>query len=782
MLLALVLLVLALFLLLGIYVRWWTRKFTRLAEATGVMNESNTFALHLVHHFMPTFKVAKYQFRGMQPARSAELNIAFVDLAFELKNGKKVLQRVTGEFRSGRMVAIMGPSGCGKTTMLNVLCGKATYGKASGAISINGLPTQVSNIKSMVGFVPQDDVVYQNLTVREQIYFSARLRNEVGLSKKRLRNITDDVLSVMQIDHIQNSITGGVECRGISGGQRKRVNIGLELAAQPSLLFLDEPTSGLDATSSLAVCFSLKKMCQLGMTSIMVIHQPRYSLFTLFDDVLLLGKGGRVCYLGNSFGAKPYFESVGFRMPANENPADWFMDIISGEAEHSTDSTFKPELLFDLWQENVSTRPQQIGADDIVPGRSMTDTDCVKILSQRLEEEWDMIDTNKDGVMQQDELKELLAECAGCVPDDKVVHELFVRMATHEADVVTREECVEYLTNLRDDVVGQHEHMATTSATRALDSLHEDEELHGADGISDAEAGDPERGLTPKSWLRYRRKAPGFCLQWRVLLRRVIVQWWRNNGQRAIFYSILAIGVAALGVLDKYVLEMPYWSAAAFLNSQTALALLIAIFCLNVFSVDIPVFWRERSSGLNVLAFFHTKILMNLIDLIMMTVIYSAIYYLIRYPPVAFEMFLIPYLLVSYAASGWGYLVSTIAPPRHGPFIVSLVIFIICGLLATSQTLERTLDGKAMEAISGILSITRWSIMMSFNYAVHVEPPEPEGTIQQFTYKLEKDVYTRGVWDIGAWWTAFVCLAIMGTVLRLAALAGLLVMHRDKSA
>merc|ERR1719507_2468350 len=163
-----------------------------------------------------------------------------------------------------------------------------------------------------MGFVPQDDIVHQDLTVREQIEFSAKLRGKVGISADMAERITEDVLNVMQIDHIQNSIVGGVEDRGVSGGQRKRVNIGLELAAEPLLLFLDEPTSGLDSTSSLSVALSLKKMCQLGMTSIMVIHQPRYSLFTLFDDVLLLGKGGQTVYLGPALGAKGYFESLGF--------------------------------------------------------------------------------------------------------------------------------------------------------------------------------------------------------------------------------------------------------------------------------------------------------------------------------------------------------------------------------------------------------------------------------------------------------------------------------------
>eukprot|EP00929_Paragymnodinium_shiwhaense_P005197 TRINITY_DN10682_c0_g4_i1.p1 TRINITY_DN10682_c0_g4~~TRINITY_DN10682_c0_g4_i1.p1 ORF type:complete len:772 (+),score=151.12 TRINITY_DN10682_c0_g4_i1:113-2428(+) len=766
--LPLCLLAAVLFVLLALYMRWWTRKFSRLAERTGVMNDCSSFSLQLVKHFMPSFKVAKYQFRGMQPANSAEMNVAFQNLGLELKSGKKVLQNVTGEFQSGRMVAIMGPSGCGKTTFMNVLCGKATYGTQKGDILINNKPTEVSKFKTMVGFVPQDDVVYQNLTVREQIHFSARLRNEMGLSKDRLRHITDDVLNVMQIDRIQDSITGGVESRGISGGQRKRVNIGLELAAQPSLLFLDEPTSGLDSTSSLAVCVSLKKMCQLGMTSIMVIHQPRYSLFTLFDDVLLLGKGGKVCYLGSSLGAKQYFESIGFQMPANENPADWFMDIVSGEAQYTRE--YKPEMLFDAWQDGSRERPEvQV---ELTSGRDITGSDCVKILQQRLEEEWDLIDNNHDGFMQMDELKELLTQCAMAEPNDKVVRELFVRMAGPDADIVTKDQCIEYLVSLRDDVVGQ---------SCRTPSLAEPPSNQGTAEFSETQLEDMELGLSPVTRTRLSKNMPNFCLQWKVLFRRAIIQWWRNNAQRAVFYTVLAVGVFTLGLLDRHVLEMPYWSGAAFLNSQTALALLVGIFCLGCFSNDRPVFWRERSSGLNVVAFFHTRILLNSVDLINMTVLFAALYYLVRAPPMSFDMFLVPYLLVTYVASGWGYFISTIAPPQHGPFIVSLVIFVLCGLLGTSQTLARTLDGGLMDIVSSALSITRWSIVMSFDDALQSKVPEPEGAVQVHTLSLEKDVFTRGLWDIGAWWTGCICLAIMGTVLRGLSLGGLLIMNRDKS-
>ncbi|PNH07625.1 ABC transporter G family member 24 [Tetrabaena socialis] len=131
---------------------------------------------------------------------------------------------------------------------------------------------------------------------------------------------------------------GTVERRGISGGQRKRVNIGLELVAMPSLLFLDEPTSGLDATSSADILSALADMANLGMNIITVIHQPRFSSFLMFDQVLLLGTGGRTVYLGSPSAAMLYFTKfLGFRFPDRENPADILMDIIAGKVPCAED-------------------------------------------------------------------------------------------------------------------------------------------------------------------------------------------------------------------------------------------------------------------------------------------------------------------------------------------------------------------------------------------------------------------------------------------------------------
>jgi len=149
---------------------------------------------------------------------------------------------------------------------------------------------------------------------------------------------------------VRHSIVGDETERGISGGQRKRVNIGMELVADPTVLFLDEPTSGLDASTAKEVCESLRRVTEKGMTVIAVIHQPRYEIFQMFHDVMLMGKGGKVVFSGPSEDALPYFEQLGFNCPAHSNPADFFMDLISGLKPREGHPEFTPEDLPRLWE------------------------------------------------------------------------------------------------------------------------------------------------------------------------------------------------------------------------------------------------------------------------------------------------------------------------------------------------------------------------------------------------------------------------------------------------
>ena len=144
----------------------------------------------------------------------------------------------------------------------------------------------------------------------------------------RKKEFVRATLSILGLEEIRHSRIGDETVRGISGGQRKRVNIGLELVADPTVLFLDEPTSGLDSTSSLETCDALSKIASLGVTVVTVIHQPRYEIFTSFDDVLLLGKGGRAVYLGPSTRALAHFEAHGVMCPPRVNPADFMRVMI----------------------------------------------------------------------------------------------------------------------------------------------------------------------------------------------------------------------------------------------------------------------------------------------------------------------------------------------------------------------------------------------------------------------------------------------------------------------
>eukprot|EP00002_Diphylleia_rotans_P015297 TRINITY_DN2972_c0_g1_i2.p1 TRINITY_DN2972_c0_g1~~TRINITY_DN2972_c0_g1_i2.p1 ORF type:complete len:617 (+),score=88.14 TRINITY_DN2972_c0_g1_i2:1091-2941(+) len=174
------------------------------------------------------------------------------------------------------------------------------------------------------------------MSVKENILFSARYRLPAGMSDEEISSRVHEVMSVLGLTDIMYSPIGDERQRGISGGQRKRVNIGMELVADPSILFLDEPTSGLDSTSSEEVCNCLKRISRLGITVATVIHQPRYEIYEMFDNVLLLGKGGRTVYIGPTKEALPYFQGLGFILPPHGNPSDFFMDVIAGKCSKYT--------------------------------------------------------------------------------------------------------------------------------------------------------------------------------------------------------------------------------------------------------------------------------------------------------------------------------------------------------------------------------------------------------------------------------------------------------------
>lgn len=225
----------------------------------------------------------------------------------------------------------MGGSGAGKSTFVNVLMGKRPT--TSGETKVNGVAGQIKTYKKIIGYVPQDDILLAELTVRENILHSARIRLPSTWSDSDIQRHVDILLRCLKLDHVKDNIVGTVGKPGVSGGQRKRVSIGMELAAAPMALFLDEPTSGLDATAASSIMELLKALSRLGITIVTIIHQPRQEIYESLDDLILLGKG-RMLYCGATPSCLPYFEGCGFKFPRNQNPADVLMDIINGEGRH----------------------------------------------------------------------------------------------------------------------------------------------------------------------------------------------------------------------------------------------------------------------------------------------------------------------------------------------------------------------------------------------------------------------------------------------------------------
>uniref|UniRef100_A0A0E0M844 ABC transporter domain-containing protein n=1 Tax=Oryza punctata TaxID=4537 RepID=A0A0E0M844_ORYPU len=262
---------------------------------------------------------------------------------------KKLLQCVTGKLSPGRVTAIMGPSGAGKTTFLNAVLGKTTGYKKDGLVLINGKSGSMQSYKKIIGFVPQDDIVHGNLTVEENLWFSACCRSSKGMSKSDKIIVLERVIGSLGLQEIRNSLVGTVEKRGISGGQRKRVNVGIEMVMEPSLLILDEPTTGLDSASSQLLLRALRHEALQGVNVCAVIHQPSYTLFNMFDDFVLLARGGLIAYLGPISEVETYFSSLGIKVPERENPPDYYIDILEGIAKTKMRGHAAPKHLPLLW-------------------------------------------------------------------------------------------------------------------------------------------------------------------------------------------------------------------------------------------------------------------------------------------------------------------------------------------------------------------------------------------------------------------------------------------------
>ncbi|RXN08398.1 ATP-binding cassette sub-family G member 2-like protein [Labeo rohita] len=270
--------------------------------------------------------------------RGATVSFHNINYSVKMKSGfickrkvtkKNILIELNGIMRPG-LNAILGATGSGKSSFLDVLAARKDPAGLSGEVLIDGAP-QPPNFKCLSGYVVQDDVVMGTLTVRENLRFSAALRLPRSIRQREKDEKVEKLIQELGLSKVADSRVGTQLIRGVSGGERKRTNIGMELIIDPPVLFLDEPTTGLDASTANSVLMLLKRMANSGRTIILSIHQPRYSIYRLFDSLTLL-VGGRMVYHGPAQDALNYFSQIGYTCEPHNNPADFFLDVINGDS------------------------------------------------------------------------------------------------------------------------------------------------------------------------------------------------------------------------------------------------------------------------------------------------------------------------------------------------------------------------------------------------------------------------------------------------------------------
>ena len=256
--------------------------------------------------------VSKY----LSDITSAKVTYNVNDLEFKFKNGAIGLRNINLSEEQGRLVGIMGASGAGKTTLLNVLTGNERPSK--GEVLINGinLHTEKEKMEGVIGYIPQDDLLIEELTVYENLYFNAKLCFK-DMTEEEIKERCEKTLANLGLLDRKDLKVGSPLHKTISGGQRKRLNIALELIREPPILFVDEPTSGLSSRDSENVMDLLRELAMKGKLVFVVIHQPSSEIYKMFDKMVILDTGGYLIYYGNPVDAVTYFKKIDGQLNAD---------------------------------------------------------------------------------------------------------------------------------------------------------------------------------------------------------------------------------------------------------------------------------------------------------------------------------------------------------------------------------------------------------------------------------------------------------------------------------
>lgn len=274
----------------------------------------------------------------------------------------QILRPITAEFHHGQLNIIMGPSGSGKTSLLNSVAHRlhgstSTQYRVGGQMLYNGAVPSENVIRSMTSFVTQDDdALMPSLTVRESLRFAAGLRLPSWMSREDKIRRAEDILYKMGLKQCADNLIGSELIKGISGGEKRRVTIAIQILTDPKVLLLDEPTSGLDAFTAMSIIEVLQGLAAEGRTLVMTIHQSRSDLFHHFSQVLLLARGGHPVYAGTGQQMLPHFAALGHECPRTTNPADFVLDLITvdlQQVDREAITRERAQRLISVWSAKV---------------------------------------------------------------------------------------------------------------------------------------------------------------------------------------------------------------------------------------------------------------------------------------------------------------------------------------------------------------------------------------------------------------------------------------------
>lgn len=312
----------------------------------GLLLQYNRFAIDIAQARKtegdPSAGKAKIAIRPAQEVRRVAISLD--TYALEIRKQRlpwqsplsvQILRPITAQFPPGQLNIIMGPSGSGKTSLLNSIAQRlhgsmGTQYRVSGQMLYNGAVPSENVIRSVTSFVTQDDdALMPSLTVRESLRFAAGLRLPTWMSREEKNRRAEEILYKMGLKECADNLVGSELIKGISGGEKRRVTIAIQILTDPKVLLLDEPTSGLDAFTAMSIIEVLQGLASEGRTLIMTIHQSRSDLFSHFSQVLLLARGGYPVYAGEGQQMLPHFTALGHECPKTTNPADFVLDLIT---------------------------------------------------------------------------------------------------------------------------------------------------------------------------------------------------------------------------------------------------------------------------------------------------------------------------------------------------------------------------------------------------------------------------------------------------------------------